>query len=253
MSPRPWRWPALLLGLSLGGFFDGILLHQVLQWHHLLSNVDAVDDARLQLLADGAFHALMYVIAVIALVGLWRGRSAMTGPGASRWLVGMVLIGFGAWHVIDAVLSHWVLGIHRVRSDSPHPLAWDLLWFAVFGIVPLAGGWLLRRAGGPGLGDGRATAVSLAFTTLLAGAVAASPPGDNAGEVMVMFAPGVSPASAFRALAEADARVLWVDRSGGLWAVKLEQPEAARALYRKGALIVSSSAIAWGCISWSRA
>nr|WP_086017472.1 DUF2243 domain-containing protein [Sinorhizobium meliloti] len=26
------------LGVSIGGFFDGILLHHVLQWHHLLSS-----------------------------------------------------------------------------------------------------------------------------------------------------------------------------------------------------------------------
>jgi uncharacterized membrane protein len=25
----------ILLGLGLGGFFDGIILHQVLQWHHM--------------------------------------------------------------------------------------------------------------------------------------------------------------------------------------------------------------------------
>jgi uncharacterized membrane protein len=27
----------ILFGLGLGGFFDGIVLHQVLQWHHMLS------------------------------------------------------------------------------------------------------------------------------------------------------------------------------------------------------------------------
>ena len=28
----------ILFGLGLGGFFDGIILHQVLQWHHMLSS-----------------------------------------------------------------------------------------------------------------------------------------------------------------------------------------------------------------------
>jgi uncharacterized membrane protein len=28
----------LLLGIGLGGFFDGIVLHQILQWHHMLSD-----------------------------------------------------------------------------------------------------------------------------------------------------------------------------------------------------------------------
>ena len=28
----------ILFGLGLGGFFDGIILHQVLRWHHMLSS-----------------------------------------------------------------------------------------------------------------------------------------------------------------------------------------------------------------------
>jgi uncharacterized membrane protein len=27
----------ILFGLGLGGFFDGIVLHQILQWHHMLT------------------------------------------------------------------------------------------------------------------------------------------------------------------------------------------------------------------------
>ena len=63
----PLRWP-LLLGFALGGFFDGILLHQILQWHHLLSLVPGVASLEAQVLWDGLFHLLMYVLAV---AGLW--------------------------------------------------------------------------------------------------------------------------------------------------------------------------------------
>jgi uncharacterized membrane protein len=28
----------LLLGVGLGGLFDGVVLHQILQWHHMLSS-----------------------------------------------------------------------------------------------------------------------------------------------------------------------------------------------------------------------
>jgi uncharacterized membrane protein len=38
MRARPPLLPGLLLGIGLGGFIDGILLHQVLQWHHMLSD-----------------------------------------------------------------------------------------------------------------------------------------------------------------------------------------------------------------------
>ena len=45
--------PAATLGFALGGFFDGILLHQILQWHHLLSLVPGVTELRMQVLWDG--------------------------------------------------------------------------------------------------------------------------------------------------------------------------------------------------------
>ncbi len=92
-----------LLGLALGGFFDGILLHQILQWHHLLSNVDATQDMRLQIMADGLFHALMYGVAAVALALLWRARATAVEPSAGRRLWRMALVGFGGWHIVGTV------------------------------------------------------------------------------------------------------------------------------------------------------
>lgn len=246
-------WPGFLLGFSLGGFFDGILLHQVLQWHHLLSNVQAaaLQDMRAQMLADGLFHVLMYFIAAWALYLLWKARRSYAEPGADRRLWSWALIGFGTWHIVDSIFSHWITGIHRIRVDSPNPLFWDLLWFAVFGVLPAVIGWLALRRG-PGNGRrGRHVAATLALAAILAGPLAALPTGDP-DQVVVMFRPGMEGAPAFNALAAADARVLWVDRSGGLWAVAMPEPKRARELYARGALLVSNSALAMGCFSWSR-
>ncbi len=250
---RKLRWAGFLLGFSLGGFFDGILLHQVLQWHHLLSNVQAaaLQDTRAQMLADGLFHVLMYFIAAWALYLLWKARADYSAAGADRLLWAQALIGFGAWHVVDSVFSHWITGIHRIRVDSPNPLFWDLLWFAVFGIVPLVIGWMMRRRGGGDGGRGRTAAAALAVAAVIAGPLAALPAGDT-DQVMVMFRPGMEGAPAFNALASADARVLWVDRSGGLWAVSMPDPARSRDLYAHGALLVSNSAVAMGCFTWSR-
>ena len=247
MPAAPLRLPSLLLGIALGGFFDGILLHQVLQWHHLLSNVEAARDLRIQILADGLFHALMYVLAMIAGVLLWRRRAHLDEPSASRGFWGWLLAGFGLWHVLDTVLSHWLTGIHRVRVDSPHPLFWDLLWLGVFGLVPLAiGTWASR--GGPGVGPrGAAAAVAAVFC---AAAWAALPTGPS-DQVIVVFGPQVRPGQAFDALARADARVLWTDASGGVWAVQL--PAAPNRLVAEGAWLVTRSPVALGCVSFSRA
>lgn len=251
-NERRHRWGAGLLGLALGGFFDGILLHQILQWHHLLSAVDAVGDLRLQILADGLFHALMYVVAAAALLMLWRSRAALQSCGAARRLAGCALLGFGAWHVADAVLSHWLLGIHRVRMDAAYPLAWDLAWLFVFGALPVLWGlWLLRTQGrSSGPGGGRAAASVLGAAVFASGAWATLPPGRATEQVLVVFAPGVTAGQAFNALARSDARILWSDEGGGVWAVTMSSAANLWQLHASGALWVSRSAVSLGCISW---
>jgi uncharacterized membrane protein len=250
-SPSSLRWPGLLLGFSLGGFFDGILLHQVLQWHHLLSNVEAVQDLRTQVLFDGLFHVLMYLVAAVGLWQLWRARGAASQEGAGHRLWGAALLGFGAWHIVDATLSHWITGIHRIKVDSPNPLLWDLAWFFLFGVVPaLLGWWMLRKASPRAGGGGRATAATLGCCALVAGPIAALPPTSDPTQVLVLFAPQVSSRHAFDALGKVDARVLWVDRTGGMWAVKLQDAADARRLYREGALFVSNAGFSLGCLSW---
>ncbi len=246
------RGAGLLLGLALGGFLDGILLHQVLQWHHLLSAVDspAVQDPRVQILVDGLFHALMYVLAVVGLVLLWKSRQPFARPAGGRVLWAWLLIGFGAWHVIDAVVFHWVLQLHHIRMDS-QPLLWDAIFFAL-GIAVMLWGWRsLRAAKAEGTGGTRGGAAALSAAVVAAAAWAAWPPPAGT-QVLVLFAPGTRPAQAFDALARVDARTVWVDRSGTLWAVQVARPADARLLYARGALLVSSSAVGLGCFSWSR-
>jgi uncharacterized membrane protein len=50
-----------LFGLGLGGFFDGIVLHQVLQWHHMLTDAGypatSIENLQINTLWDGFFHA----------------------------------------------------------------------------------------------------------------------------------------------------------------------------------------------------
>jgi uncharacterized membrane protein len=57
----PSKVSGLLLGLGLGGFVDGIVLHQVLQWHHMVSHVEdypmtTLEGLEVNTFADGLFH-----------------------------------------------------------------------------------------------------------------------------------------------------------------------------------------------------
>jgi uncharacterized membrane protein len=243
-SHRRLPWSGYLLGFALGGFFDGILLHQILQWHHLLSAVGP-DDVRFQVAADGYFHALMYAIAAI---GLWLLATARHGP--SRLLFAAILIGFGSWHVVDAVLSHWFLGIHRIRMDSANPLFWDVSWLVVFGLLPLVVGWLMRRSAG---GDGEhlsrsATARVLAAILVVGmGLQALRPQGSEF--MTVLFAPGTEQTEVFKAIASVDGELVWTDRTGEVVVIRIGRDASGFSLFREGAILVSGAGLPPGCFN----
>lgn len=249
-TSRRYTWSGYLLGFALGGFFDGILLHQILQWHHLLSTINS-DDIRFQVAADGYFHALMYVIAAVGLWLLWASRSDAHASG--RLLSGSILIGFGAWHAIDALLSHWLLGIHRIRMDSPDPLFWDLLWLGLFGIVPLIIGWLWS---GPRDEDhrspprGQTVVRSLAaFLVFGAGALALRPPQGNEFTT-VLFAPGTGQDRIFGAIAAVNGELVWTDRSGELVVIRIPKEQSGLRLFGQGAILVSGAGLPSGCVNY---
>jgi len=249
MLKSPWLFWTVVLGVALGGFFDGILLHQILQWHHLLSLVSGMDDLRVQVLWDGYFHGLMYLLALAGLWGLWRARRrGLPAPG-SRALLGAVLLGFGLWNFLDIGLAHWLVGLHRVRLDTDQPMAWDVAWLAVFGLVPvLAWAVLRRRDAGPG-----SPAVALLVLALLTGGAGAwasrEPPGQRF--TAIVFAPGTTPAQVFAALDATDARLVWTDRPMGVVIVAVRK-ERRWDFYRHGALLVGGTGLATACIDWSR-
>ncbi|MGG5810100.1 DUF2243 domain-containing protein [Falsiroseomonas sp. CW058] len=145
------RSAGILLGLGLGGFFDGIVLHQVLQWHHLLTSAgyppDSVANLRVNTLADGLFHASTYVFVVLGLAVLWRHARRPHPRWARGVLAATVLMGFGIFNLVEGIVDHHILGIHHVNETVPREqwILWDL-GFLAWGAAMLAGGWWwLRR------------------------------------------------------------------------------------------------------------
>src|SRR5687767_9810072 len=88
----------ILLGLGIGGFFDGILLHQLLQWHHMLTSAgfpaDNLDNLEFNVLWDGLFHASTYIFVTVGLAMLWRAASKEHVRWSGKMLIGSLLIGF---------------------------------------------------------------------------------------------------------------------------------------------------------------
>lgn len=240
-----------MVGFAVGGFFDGIVLHQILQWHHLLSGLDepAGSDLPFQTLADGLFHLLMYVIALAGAVLLVAGRAAGGRGGTTSEILRLTLIGFGTWHVTDAVLSHWLLGLHRIRMDSDTPLAWDIGWLVVFGIAPLVLAAVLPNRGGPS----RGAAAAVASVAVLAGLLAAAGPRfSGQQETIIVFRPGMSEPAMMRAVLAAGSRLKWTDAGGTVWGVETVSWSGLATLHGRGALLVSSTPVLAGCLAWTR-
>ncbi len=150
-SRSPSRVPGLLYGLGLGGFLDGIVLHQILQWHHMVSDVPGhpvttVAGLDSNTFADGLFHlatwAFVLVASVMTIAEWRRGRIA---PSWSFHL-GLLLTGWGVFNVVEGVVDHHLLGVHHVRDDLGGPLAWDL-GFLALGVLLVVAGWALHRRG----------------------------------------------------------------------------------------------------------
>ncbi|MFW5471805.1 DUF2243 domain-containing protein [Knoellia sp. CPCC 206450] len=147
----PSTAPGLLFGLGLGGFVDGIVLHQLLQWHHMVSDVEAwppatVSGLEVNTLADGLFHLGTWVLVLVA--SLLTVREWRRGSSAPSWRfhVGLLLAGWGGFNLVEGVVNHLLLGVHHVRDDLGGPLSWDV-GFLLLGAVLLVGGWSLHRRG----------------------------------------------------------------------------------------------------------
>ena len=142
---------ALLLGAGLGGFVDGIVLHQILQWHNMLSAQlppDTLVRAKVNMYWDGLFHAAVWVLTAIGLALLWQATGRPDVPRSSRTLWGGLLLGWGLFNVIEGIIDHEILNLHHVYEYTPHHLPADLA-FLGFGAALLLAGAALLRAGRP--------------------------------------------------------------------------------------------------------
>src|SRR5215212_6941273 len=141
--------PGLLVGIGFGGLLDGIVLHQILQWHHMLSAeaccpVTTVRRLQLNTLADGFFHLASTVVLFIGTVTLWR-RTRDGVPWSGWQLLGLALQGWGLFNLVEGLIDHQLLGVHHVRG-GPDEFMYDMGFLAFGGVLFAAGLLIARRA-----------------------------------------------------------------------------------------------------------
>jgi uncharacterized membrane protein len=133
-------------GIALAGFWDGISLHSILQWHHMISSwVPATDmhGMHVNMIADGMFDLFCWIVTILGIVLFFREAKQRRIPSA-RAYAGSILVGAGLFNFVEGVIDHETLGIHHVHG-GPHWLAWDLGFLALGGVLLIAIGWILQR------------------------------------------------------------------------------------------------------------
>jgi uncharacterized membrane protein len=93
----------MLLGIGLGGFVDGIVLHQIFQWHNMLSNwlpPTTMDAMQRNMVWDGLFHASVWLVTLLGVLRLWSAASQQETMPALGAFLGQLLFGGSALHVM---------------------------------------------------------------------------------------------------------------------------------------------------------
>lgn len=142
--PQRFVLAGILLGMGFAGFFDGIFLHQIMQWHHMLSSVRPMtnmNDVKVHSTADGLFHAADYFLTIAGVHFLWRSHLNNELPKATQPLLGLILLGAGLFNTVEGIIDHEILGIHHVHSGS-HYMLWDIA-FLLLGIGLMITGYKL--------------------------------------------------------------------------------------------------------------
>lgn len=139
----------LLLGIGMGGFVDGIVLHQILQWHSMLSGVLSPIDlvsSKVNMFWDGIFHAAMWAFTAAGLWALWWAATRHRLAGQAPRFGAAMLLGWAVFNVVEGVVNHQTLGLHHVRDFVTWRAPWDwtfLVLSALIGLVSVM--WLMRQ------------------------------------------------------------------------------------------------------------
>jgi uncharacterized membrane protein len=129
-------------------FIDGIVLHQLLQWHHMVSELEPTKEVpglETNTTWDGLFHLSAWLVTAVGVFLLWRSRRTRAGPFSVQPFVGLMLIGWGAFHAVDQFVFHMIIGAHHIRQVDDYQV-YDWSFFAIGVGFAIAGWMLLRRS-----------------------------------------------------------------------------------------------------------
>jgi uncharacterized membrane protein len=148
MNKKPLTAAGTLLGIGLGGFVDGIVFHQIFQYHSMLSArlpQDVLVNVKISMVWDGLFHAFTWLATAAGIALLWQAarRSDVSWNGKILW--GAMLMGWGIFNAVEGLIDHIILEVHHVVERLGLSV-YDYLFLASGVLFTVIGIWLIRSA-----------------------------------------------------------------------------------------------------------
>lgn len=143
---KPLLLAGIVLGVGQGGFFDGIVFHQLLQWHHMFSSVRTdvtIAGMELNTFGDGLFHLFDWVMTLMGIGLLWKAGCRERNAWSRHVFGGALLIGAGLFNLVEGIIDHHILGIHHLKPGI-HQLWWDI-GFLASGVLLISIGLVLLQ------------------------------------------------------------------------------------------------------------
>jgi uncharacterized membrane protein len=141
----------ITLGIGLGGFVDGIVLHQIAGWHNMGSAVlppTTMEGMRQNMIWDGQFHAAVWVVTLLGVMWMWRDSRAGRPLPAGRVFAGQLILGWGLFNIVEGLIDHHLLELHHVRDLPWHVPSYDWAFLLVGGVGLVVLGWVMVRGQG---------------------------------------------------------------------------------------------------------
>lgn len=141
---RPNVRSGIFLGIGLEGFVDGILFHQLLQIHNMVSHrfpKTSVVNMEINMFWDGIFHVFTFAMTLAGIVMLFQAHKVPLVHWSARAFVGANLFGWGLFNLVEGTLNHHILHIHHVVETHGESL-FDAAFLASGGVFMILG-WLL--------------------------------------------------------------------------------------------------------------
>ena len=145
---KPLTRAGIYLGVGMGGLIDGILFHQILQIHNMLTGIipkDTIPHLEINMVWDGVFHAVTWIMTAVGLMLLFRAQAVLGILWSGRVFVAALFLGWGLFNLIEGIVFHHILNLHHVYERLGVSI-FDYLYLLSGAVFSLCGWFMIHSA-----------------------------------------------------------------------------------------------------------